>query len=44
MSAGFIFIGGFFGVFFGMTLIYMSIKITALAVDILSKKEKEELQ
>jgi len=44
MSAGFVFIGGFFGVLFGMTLIYLSIKITALAVDILSKKGKEKLQ
>ncbi len=44
MSAGFVFIGGFLGVFFGMTLIYLSIKITALAVDTLSNKGKEELR
>ena len=44
MSASFVFIGGFLGVFFGMVLIYLSIKITAVAVDVLSKKGKEKPQ
>jgi hypothetical protein len=43
MSAGFVFIGGFSGVIFGMALIYLSIKITAMVIDILAKKEKEDL-
>ena len=41
MSAGFVFIGGISGVFFGMTLIYLSIKITALITDQFSGKAKE---
>ena len=41
MSAGFVFIGGISGVFFGMTLIYLSIKITALIVDRFPEQSKE---
>ena len=41
MSAGFVFIGGISGVFLGMTLIYLSIKITALITDKFPKQSKE---
>ncbi len=40
MSAGFVFIGGISGVFFGMTLIYLSIKITALISDRFPKSKE----
>ena len=43
MSAGFVFIGGISGVFLGMMLIYLSIKITALIADRFPEKEKEDL-
>jgi hypothetical protein len=33
MSPGVVFTGGILGVFSGMTLIYLSIKITALVID-----------
>lgn len=42
MSAGFVFIGGISGVFFGMMLIYLSIKITALITDKFPEGSKEE--
>jgi hypothetical protein len=42
MSAGFVFIGGISGVFFGMTLIYLSIKLTALITDHLPEASKDE--
>jgi hypothetical protein len=41
MSTGFVFIGGISGVFIGMTLIYLSIKITALITDRFPEKSKE---
>jgi hypothetical protein len=41
MSAGFVFLGGISGVFFGMTLIYLSIKITALITDHFPEGAKE---
>jgi hypothetical protein len=40
MSPGVIFIEGFIGVFFGMALIYLSIKITALIIDRPTQKNK----
>jgi hypothetical protein len=40
MSPVGIFIQGIISVFFGMTLLYLSIKITAFAVDTFSKKDK----
>ena len=43
MSAGFVFIGGISGVFFGMTLIYLSIKITAWITDLFPEKSKDDL-
>jgi len=43
MSAGFIFIGGISGVFFGMTLIYLSIKITAMISNRFPEKVKEKV-
>ena len=43
MSVGVVFIGGIGGVFFGMTLIYLSIKITAMITDRLAGKGKENL-
>jgi len=43
MSAGFVFIGGISGVFFGMTLIYLSIKITAVISDRFPERPKETL-
>ena len=41
MSISTIFIGGISGVFFGMALIYLSIKITALISDRFAKKENQ---
>lgn len=41
MSAGFVFIGGMSGVFLGMTLIYLSIKITALLSNRFPGKPKD---
>ncbi|MDT8379145.1 MAG: hypothetical protein RQ739_09670 [Desulfotignum sp.] len=40
MSPVGIFIQGIISVFFGMTLLYLSIKITAFAVDKFAKKDK----
>lgn len=40
MSPGVVFTGGIIGVFFGMTLIYLSIKITAIIIDRLTPKKK----
>ena len=42
MSAGFVFIGGISVVFLGMTLIYLSIKITALITDRFPEGSKED--
>jgi len=44
MSPGEIFIQGIISVFFGMTLLYLSIKITAFAVDRTALKNKGETQ
>lgn len=41
MSAGIIFIGGISGVFFGMGVIYLSIRITAKVMDRVSKTPEE---
>jgi hypothetical protein len=41
MSAGFVFIGGVSGVFFGMMLIYLSIKITAFITARFPERPKE---
>ncbi|MFU8769101.1 MAG: hypothetical protein ACNA7H_05140 [Desulfotignum sp.] len=38
MSPGGIFVQGIVSVFFGMTLLYLSIKVTAFVVDRLSRK------
>jgi hypothetical protein len=40
MSPGGIFVQGIISVFFGMALLYLSIKITAFAVDSFAKKNK----
>ncbi len=40
MSPGGIFIQGIISVFFGMTLLYLSIKITAFVVDRMALKNK----
>lgn len=40
MSPGGVFIQGIVSVFFGMALLYLSIKITAFAVDSFAKKDK----
>ena len=40
MSPASIFIQGIVSVFFGMTLLYLSIKITAFFVDLIAKKTK----
>jgi len=40
MSAGFVFLSGISSVFFGMALIYLSIKITALITDRFPEKTK----
>jgi hypothetical protein len=40
MSPGGIFVQGIITVFFGMSMLYLSIKITAFAVDTFSKKDK----
>jgi hypothetical protein len=40
MSPGGIFVQGIISVFFGMALLYISIKITAFAVDKFSQKDK----
>ncbi len=42
MSASVVFIGGISGVFFGMTLIYLSMRITAGIVTKLDQKAKEK--
>jgi hypothetical protein len=44
MSPGGIFIQGIVSVFFGMTLLYLSIKITAFVVDRLARKNKGEIR
>ena len=41
MSAGVIFIGGISGVFFGMGVIYLSIRITAKVTDMMTKPGEE---
>lgn len=41
MSAGIIFIGGISGVFLGMGVIYLSIRITAKVMDRVSKTPEE---
>jgi len=43
MSASVIFIGGISSVFFGMGLLYLSIKITAMITARLTGKRKENL-
>jgi hypothetical protein len=40
MSPGGIFVQGMISVFFGMALLYLSIKITAFTVDSFAKKDK----
>jgi len=42
MSPGGIFIQGIISVFFGMTMLYLSIKITAFVVDRMALKNKGE--
>jgi len=41
MSTGFVFIGGMSGVFLGMALIYLSIKITAFISERFPEKSKD---
>lgn len=42
MSPGGIFVQGIVSVFFGMTLLYLSIKLTAFMVDRLSRKKPQK--
>mgnify|MGYP005851155339 FL=1 len=44
MSPGEIFVQGIISVFFGMTLLYLSIKITAFVVDRMAQKNKGDIQ
>ena len=44
MSPGGIFVQGIISVFFGMTMLYLSIKITAFVVDRMARKNKGDIQ
>lgn len=44
MSPGGIFVQGIISVFFGMTLLYLSIKVTAFVVDRMARKSKGGIQ
>ncbi len=44
MSPGNIFLQGIISVFFGMTLLYLSIKLTAFIVDRIARKTKGDAQ
>jgi hypothetical protein len=44
MSASVVFIGGISGVFIGMTIIYFSIKVTYILVNLLSSRKKVNLK
>lgn len=43
MSTGVIFAQGIIGVFFGMALIYLSMKITAKAIEWSTRRQREKL-